>query len=463
MRINPARIDLPPEMLGKLLDTASACAFALLVVGADQFIISQGELSQKGLHQMLRALHKYWPASAQHDLNRYVGLNLDERFYFLFAKFLPESDILLSLLFTPYTPWVRIRQDMTNVMRRVLGHIRTKRSDGQDLERSLQFVLKPHPAPDPKGHVPSQPAAGRLEIDDQTQWVKEEPVPEQMHPNSPDELPEWRPVRAAENLQSPSPNPSLADSPTGEVWTPIDDMLSTTDAPPPEVKSVQKDTPGISVPSSPSEPAEKTSTREPREWQSLEEAPQPESDLVRLFHDDLEPYVLPSARDDEILPEDIPDEAHIDLEPYLSKEETRPHIFKEDEEFDQIKLSDITFYLVPRLNRQFIIGELAQRLREWFPVFCETYGWQLDLLSVRPDYIKWRLHDFPDALIYEMLEIVRKRTSERIFRVFPNLQEGNPTDDFWSPGYLVDRQNQDFSTQVLITHVKPDRHTDQED
>ena len=203
--------------------------------------------------------------------------------------------------------------------------------------------------------------------------------------------------------------------------------------------------------------------REPGEWQSLEEAPQPEPDLVRLFHEDFEPYELPSAREDEILPEDVPGEAHVDLEPYLSDEETRPHIFKEDDEFDQIKLSDITFYLVPRLNRQYIIGELAQRLREWFPVVCETYGWQLDLLSVRPDYIKWRLHDFPDALIHEMLEIVRKRTSERIFRVFPNLQEGNPTDDFWSPGYLVDRQNQDFSTQVLITHVKPDRHTDQED
>ena len=99
----------------------------------------------------------------------------------------------------------------------------------------------------------------------------------------------------------------------------------------------------------------------------------------------------------------------------------------------------------------------------WFPGICETYGWQLDTLSVRPDYIKWHLRDFPDALIHEMLEIVRARTSERIFRVFPNLKAGNPTQDFWSPGYLVDRQNRDFSTQILIAYIAKGRASGQHD
>jgi len=128
-----------------------------------------------------------------------------------------------------------------------------------------------------------------------------------------------------------------------------------------------------------------------------------------------------------------------------------------DGESLEVDVSDVTFYLVPRLDTHHLLGALSHKLRCWLPEICETYGWQLDLIAVRPDYLKWTLRDFPEPLIREMLTILRHKTSERIFRVFPELKKGNPTSDFWSPGYLVDMLNQDFSTQSLISHLSKSR------
>jgi len=82
-----------------------------------------------------------------------------------------------------------------------------------------------------------------------------------------------------------------------------------------------------------------------------------------------------------------------------------------------------------------------------------VYGWQLGFIAVRPDYIKWTLHDFPESLNREMLSIIRRETSKRIFRVFPHLDSGDATGDYWAPGYLVDTQNREYSTQALIAYV----------
>jgi len=456
MKIEPAKIYLPPKMLDEMLAKASACAVALLLAGTDQFTVRGGDLSEEGFDQLRRALQKYWPASTQHDLNRFIGLTLDEGFYYLFAKFLPQSDYLLSLVFAPQTPWVRIRQDMTDVMRRVLQMIQSQMQKYASLEQSLQFVLKPYPVPHPGKNSSMKP--GGIEIEDRNQKAKDQPVPEQRFPQPPNQSSGWQTLPGAAFQDGPLASRDAVDSASRQEWIPLADLFEGGRTPSSNLGSCSEGR----------EPASSTwrpvpgdrSSGIPEDWQPLDEAPQPESDLVGLFHEDFDLHKNPSTSEDQSLSVKSPPAREAEFESDFSEEATRPHIVDEEDAFDQIKLSDITFYLVPRQARHYLLGELAQRLRDWLPGICKIYGWQLDFLSVRPDYIKWRLHDFPDALIHEMLEVVRKRTSERIFRVFPNLREGNPVDDFWSPGYLVDRENQDFSTQVLIAHLEPTRRHD---
>ncbi len=459
MKKEPSKIDLPPRMLEALLANASACAVALLLVGRGQFALRAGDLSQRGFDQMRLALQKYWPASTRHDLNRFVGLNLDERFYYLFAKFLPQSEYLLSLVFSPQTPWVRIRQDMTNMMRHVLEVIRSQMQEPVGLEQSLQFDLKSNPAPEPGINTSMRPA--RVGLEERNQKAKDEAVPEQRYPPQPNQRSKWQSAPGSALQEGPLANRDAIDPASNQEWIPLADLFEGRRPPASNSASRSKGDAAASRPYPP-KPTDRSSGI-PKDWQPLEEAPQPESDLVRLFHEDLDLPQPSSDMEDRSRPGETPAEHKFEFEEEFAEGPTRPHIVAEADPFDQIKLSEITFYLVPRQDRHYLLGELAHRLRDWFPGICETYGWQLDLLSIRPDYIKWRLHDFPDALIHEMLEIVRRRTSERIFRVFPNLREGSPGDDFWSPGYLVDRENQDFSTQVLIAHVAPKRERDQKD
>ena len=182
--------------------------------------------------------------------------------------------------------------------------------------------------------------------------------------------------------------------------------------------------------------------------------PSPDDDLVSIFQDDDERHLDQNTLEDR----QSTSTSVTYHDPFLG-EDTRPVSCNEDDISLAETVMDITFYLVPRLNGHYLLGELAFQLREWFPALCEIYGWELASLSVRPDYLKWTLFDFPECLMRDMLGVVRHWTSTRIFKSFSALQAGNPTQDFWSPGYLVDTQNREFPTQVLVTHVSRSRIT----
>lgn len=220
-------------------------------------------------------------------------------------------------------------------------------------------------------------------------------------------------------------------------------------------------------PSSPSESHWEHISHDPREggvivdhaWQPLTEVSPQEEDLVSIFQDDFETGEKQTAQRDrrqQAIPAPKPQSA------FQSQLDTQPVPVRDSlanwAVGPEIPVAtQITFYLAPRQTTHFLIGGLSRQLRQWLPAICATYGWELDLLSVRPDYLKWTLRDFPEALTREMLLTVREKTSQRIFRVFPNLRQGASSPDFWAPGYLVDSQNRDFSTQALMAHVARNR------
>lgn len=184
-------------------------------------------------------------------------------------------------------------------------------------------------------------------------------------------------------------------------------------------------------------------------WQPLIEAPHMEEDLVSIFQDD---YELADAHTESKGQSAAP-RREVSAPTQTVVEDTRPFFVATARPVAEETVCDVTLYLAPQATRHFLVGDLAQQLRRWLPEICQTYGWELAGLSVRPDYLRWTLADFPEVLTREMLQIVRAKTSQRILRVYPSLREGEPRDDFWAPGYLVDMQDRDFSTQALMAHI----------
>jgi len=116
-----------------------------------------------------------------------------------------------------------------------------------------------------------------------------------------------------------------------------------------------------------------------------------------------------------------------------------------------------TCILIPRLPKQFLAGPLADQMIEWVPQICLAFGWFLDRVLVRPDYLQWTVQVTPSVSPGNLVRFMRLRTSEYIFKEFPDLKKGNPVEDFWAPGYLVASGSQPPSTHLLRDFIRETR------
>jgi REP element-mobilizing transposase RayT/CheY-like chemotaxis protein len=93
--------------------------------------------------------------------------------------------------------------------------------------------------------------------------------------------------------------------------------------------------------------------------------------------------------------------------------------------------------LIPRFAQHHLTGDLSNRLGEWLPEICIAFGWRLEQIAVRPDYLQWVVNVPPATSPGYLMRILRQHTSEKIFAEFPRFKKENPSGDFWAPGYLI--------------------------
>ncbi len=109
--------------------------------------------------------------------------------------------------------------------------------------------------------------------------------------------------------------------------------------------------------------------------------------------------------------------------------------------------------LIPRFISHALTGDLASRLAEWVPAICIAYGWKLEYLAIRPDYLQWVVSVPPSTSPGTLMRLMRTQTSERIFAEFPKLKKENPSGDFWAPGYLIMGSNQPHPPQLVRNYI----------
>jgi len=93
--------------------------------------------------------------------------------------------------------------------------------------------------------------------------------------------------------------------------------------------------------------------------------------------------------------------------------------------------------LIPRFPYHHLTGEIAKRLADWITHLCVAFGWRLEHLSVRPEYVQWLVNVPPNTSPGYLMRTIRQHTSRRMFIDFPPTEEDNPSGDFWAPGYLI--------------------------
>ena len=113
--------------------------------------------------------------------------------------------------------------------------------------------------------------------------------------------------------------------------------------------------------------------------------------------------------------------------------------------------------LVPRFTAHYMTGDLADRLSEWMPNICIAFGWRLEFVAVRPEYLQWVTNVAPNTSPGYLMRVMRQQTSEKIFAEFPRLQRENPSGDFWAPGYLIMGGLQPHPPQLVKDYIKQTR------
>lgn len=400
--------------------------------------LRMGTLTQASFQSLGDILITNWPGGANQNLDYYDFLELDGKRLLLFARSALLSDDLVGMVFPSDTPFVKARQDMDSVLD-LFKDIQTKLNEDALLEQSLQLTQQPAQKPEetlpgwhhPTGWFSELNRDGRSE----EEVMSREPARKSGAKNNQSNQ-GHQPLPSAENEdQMGAAVHKTSLTPAEKFWQPLDTLLSA---------GHQEDVDfGMDIENGVDQPA----SRIPQEGLPPESQKQKERFANSPCSEEI--YL------DDVLVSSV---QISDFDDWLAALMKSISDLTDDPKLAET-VFDTTFYLVPRLNDHYLLGELAHFLREWFPKLCAIYGWELSSLSLRPDYIKWTLVDFPECLKLDMLDIVRKRTTEKIFSTFPEMRIGNTGEDFWSPGYLVDTQNREFPTQVLIAHISRERET----
>jgi REP element-mobilizing transposase RayT/DNA-binding NarL/FixJ family response regulator len=375
------------------LETAAQAA---LIMQGDQLYAYAGGYDQTVARELADAVSHYWGRQGGIDLARFIRLETTGEEYMLYATALP-GDMVLSLVFDAKTPFSQIRTQASQLAQKLAAS--PKDEGNMNLADS-----QPIPVP-PKTETPALPM----------DWL-----PSPMR-------------KDAERPASGETGPHLSPS-AGEI---------------------------------------------PSDWQPS----QPPSGERRSFLEQLLPDLLPSAplpyedeetdpnltswadhplgHDIHILPEDedatIPSShfTETDLPPYQA--ETRPSFSQPPqkppqpygEEFLRVEpvlpseptpaTYNLSFacVMIPRFPHHHLTSDLATRIGEWIPQICVAFGWRVEHLAIRPEYVQFMVNVPPATSPGYLMRIITKVTSQRVFTSFPRFNDENPSGEFWAPGYLI--------------------------
>jgi REP element-mobilizing transposase RayT len=93
--------------------------------------------------------------------------------------------------------------------------------------------------------------------------------------------------------------------------------------------------------------------------------------------------------------------------------------------------------LIPRFSSHYLIGDIVESLHLWMNHICVSFGWRLDNLVIKPEYMQWIISVPPNTPPTRCIRTVREDTSIRIFEDFPQFKNENLSKDFWAPFYRI--------------------------
>ena len=425
--------------------TLESSAQAALITRGKTLWAYAGQFSQETANELVRIVTRNWDEQKGGDLLRFARLDTTRAEHMLYATTLAEGTIL-AMAFDAETPFSTIR------------------SQANSLARSLS-VEKTGPVAPYMGQTPPMPKPAQPEPRAQAQ------TPHQTPPEEEERYPSIADIIS--DIPTPIPRPTSAPaaaiaSIVPEPIAPVMRMdLPAETVAPPENKTTDPTT---------METRASTPLVETRVMSRESSPPVRLSDLAfhemeaTVRHEALEETVVHVAPElDVTAPSKATRAAERPSTPARTSQpedldENRPHSITEVAGRALLESTSAGVYqlnyaclLVPRFSSHYLTGDVAGHLGEWIPNICVAFGWRLEYLSVRPEYMQWVVSVPPNTSPGYLMRIMRQQTSEKIFADFPRLKRENPSGDFWAPGYLIMGGTQPHPSQLVKDYIKQTR------
>ncbi len=382
--------------------TLESSAQAALITRKDALWAYAGQLSQNAAKELAVTVTRHWDGQKGSDLLRFVRLEATKAEHMLYATRLAD-EVVLALVFDAETPFSTIRMQA--------GQLVNMLSTTPTLEEQ-----KPQPVQQPIAK-PQQPLATN---EAPTQYVEEDD-------NNPElDIPDIANIISDVPPHNPSPNTN-----------PLRDSWSTSPSNSRPRKVSRESSPAVRV-------------------NDLLVSNQSNEQTVEHVLEDFDATMPSKSRQRPATPVRRPGTGELD--------ETRPHSITEVAGRVMMEpispgLYNLTYacLLVPRFSSHYLTGDISDRMSEWLPQICIAFGWRLEYLAVRPEYVQWVLNVPPSTSPGYLMRIMRTQTSEKIFTEFTRMKKENPSGDFWAPGYLIMGGTQPHPPQLVKDYIKQTR------
>jgi REP element-mobilizing transposase RayT/CheY-like chemotaxis protein len=377
--------------------TLESSAQAALITRGDNLWAYAGQLSQGAAKELAVAVTRHWDGQKGSDLLRFVRLEATKAEHMLYATRLAE-DVVLALVFDAETPFSTIRSQAGQLVTRLS-------TQGPEVAVEQPLMQKPLQA----------------SYDTPTEFLDDDG-------NADLDIPSIAEILS--DIPSPRPEPGMRPTENDEDFV---------------------------QPSSPSRSRQYSRESSPAmHANDLSFSNQENDQTVEHVVEDLDATMPSRSRPRPETPIRRPMPGELD--------ETRPHSITEVAGRVMLEpispgLYNLTYacLLVPRFSSHYLTGDMADRVSEWLPQICIAFGWRLEYLAVRPEYVQWVLNVPPATSPGYLMRIIRQQTSEKIFTEFPRLKKENPSGDFWAPGYLIMGGTQPHPPQLVKDYIKQTR------
>jgi len=377
--------------------TLESSAQAALITRGDNLWAYAGQLSQNAAKELAVTVTRHWDGQKGSDLLRFVRLEATKAEHMLYATRIAD-DVVLALVFDAETPFSTIR------------------TQASQLAHSLSI------SPFEEETPVAQQDPLRASYDAPTEYVNDE--------------------EDGEDVRIPNISDILADVPPSRpdlrmIPLPDEDMLGTRPSSSRSNQYSRESSPAVRV-------------------NDLLVSNQDNEQTTEHVVEDFDATIPSKSRRRPETPLRRPMPGELD--------ETRPHSITEVAGRLMLEpvspgLYNLTYacLLVPRFSSHYLTGDVSDRLSEWLPQICIAFGWRLEYLAVRPEYVQWVLNVPPATSPGYLMRIMRQQTSEKIFIEFPRKKKENPSGDFWAPGYLIMGGAQPHPPQLVKDYIKQTR------